>query len=335
PDMDGRVVGRGWTQPGGRPHAETEALSRAGDLARGATAYVTLEPCDHHGETPPCSQSLIAAGIGRVVFALEDPDTRVAGKGRVRLKEAGIDVFSGLCADDAEKVNQGFFLRVRAGRPLFTLKVATTLDGRIATANGESRWITGPEARVQVHRMRAEHDAILTGIGTVLADDPSLTCRLPGMEDRSPVRIVLDSRMSIAADCFLVKTAGETPTWLITIPGSDPSKRRSLEKAGVTVVEIAPDANGHPDLSSLAKELGSRGLTRVLVEGGGRLAASFVTSGLIDRLAWFRAPSVFGGDGLSAVEKIGLKALSEAPAFNRTSIRTLGPDVLETFERKH
>ncbi len=335
PDLAGRVVGRGWTQPGGRPHAETEALSRAGELARGATAYVTLEPCDHQGETPPCSEALIAGGIGRVVFALEDPDARVAGKGSARLRGAGVEVSSGLCGVDAEWVNFGYFLRVRDGRPLFTLKAATTLDGRIATAKGESRWITGPQARAQGHRMRAEHDAVLTGIGTVLADDPALTCRLPGMANRSPVRIVLDSQIRLPVDSVLVKTAGETPTWLVTVPGGDPVKRKTLEKAGVMVVEIALDSGGQPDLSALAQELGKRGLTRVLVESGSRLAASFVASGLIDRLAWFRAPMVFGGDGISAMERIGLTALMDAPAFVRTGVRTLGQDVLETFERKH
>ncbi len=182
--QDNLPVGRGWTQPGGRPHAETEALARAGDKARGATAYVTLEPCDHQGETPPCSEALIAAGIGAVVIAVEDPDPRVSGRGIQRLRDAGIRVATGLGADEARRLNAGYFLRMTEGRPLFTLKTATTLDGRIATRTGDSRWVTGETARAFGHRMRADHDAVMIGIGTALADSPRLTCRLPGLEDR-------------------------------------------------------------------------------------------------------------------------------------------------------
>src|SRR5579862_7078692 len=186
---EGRVVGRGWTQPGGRPHAETEALARAGRAARGATAYVTLEPCCHHGRTPPCADALIAAGLSRVVAAIEDPDPRVAGGGLARLRAAGLDVESGLCAAEAAEINAGFLSRLRLGRPLVTLKLATSLDGRIATASGESRWITGGPARERAHLLRATHDAILVGTDTVIADNPELTCRLPGLAGHSPVRV--------------------------------------------------------------------------------------------------------------------------------------------------
>ncbi|MYF07083.1 MAG: bifunctional diaminohydroxyphosphoribosylaminopyrimidine deaminase/5-amino-6-(5-phosphoribosylamino)uracil reductase RibD [Rhodospirillaceae bacterium] len=209
---EGRVVGRGWTQPGGRPHAEAEALGRAGAEARGATAYVTLEPCAHHGRTPPCAEALIGAGVARVVTALEDPDSRVAGSGLARLAAAGIAVESGVCADIAACDLGGYLRRQRAGRPRFSLKLATSLDGRIATAGGDSRWITGTLARARGHALRASHDAVMIGIGTALADDPMLTCRLPGVR-RQTLRIVLDSQARLPADSRLAQTAAEHPVW--------------------------------------------------------------------------------------------------------------------------
>src|SRR3954471_6198582 len=237
---DGRIVGRGWTQPGGRPHAETEALARAGGAARGATAYVTLEPCCHWGRTPPCAEALIASGVSRVVAAIEDPDKRVAGGGLARLREAGLAVESGLGADEAAEINAGFFQRVRTGRPLVTLKLATSLDGRIATALGESRWITSPLARRRTHLLRATHDAILVGTSTVLADDPQLTCRLEGLEHRSPVRIALDRNLVIPHEVRLVAEARRTPTWFITLSGSDPGRRNGLRGAGVEILGAVP-----------------------------------------------------------------------------------------------
>src|SRR5215475_2950035 len=213
----GRVVGRGWTQPGGRPHAETEALHRAGAAAKGATAYVTLEPCSHHGRTPPCADALIAAGIARAVVAMEDPDPRVSGAGLARLREAGIKVDLGLGESEAGEINAGFFLRIRERRPLITLKLAMTLDGRIATRSGESRWITGEAARARAHLLRAQHDAVMVGSGTVLADDPLLNVRLPGLGRQSPLRIVLDGRMRLSLTSALVAGARETPTWLVTL----------------------------------------------------------------------------------------------------------------------
>ena len=332
-DEGGRVVGRGWTQPGGRPHAETEALGRAGAAARGATAYVTLEPCDHHGQTPPCSEALIGAGIARAVIAIEDPDPRTAGRGLARLAECGVDVHVGLGRDDAADLNAGFFLRLAEGRPLFTLKCGSTLDGRIATANGESQWITGKTARDAAHRLRAAHDAVLIGSGTALADDPELTCRLPGLGGRSPVRIVLDGRLRLAADSRIVKTARDVPTWLVTLTQSDPSAKEPFAAAGIEIIEAPPGADGSPDLVRLAGELGGRGLTRVLVEGGGRLSASLLGAGLADRLAWFRAPLVMGGDGVPAAAGFGVERLGDAPRFVRTGSVALGADILETYRR--
>src|SRR5580700_3393612 len=235
---DGRVVGRGWTQKGGRPHAETEALQRAGVAAKGATAYVSLEPCSHHGKTPPCAEALIVARIARVVAAVEDPDPRVSGAGIARLRDAGVKVETGLCADEAAELNAGFFCRVKHGRPLVTLKLATSLDGRIATPSGESRWITGEAARERAHLLRATHDAVLVGTGTALADDPLLTCRLPGLADRSPVRIVLDRNLRLPATLRLFTEARETPSWVVTLNSSDTVGRKARHDQGVTVIAV-------------------------------------------------------------------------------------------------
>jgi len=332
-DLDGRVVGRGWTQPGGRPHAETEALSRAGGLAQGASAYVTFEPCNHQGETPPCSEALIAAGIKRCFIACQDPDPRVSGEGLKRLEAAGIETSLGLCEEEARRLNAGFLMRMTQGRPMFTLKTATTLDGRVATATGQSKWITGAPARAFAHGLRADHDAIMIGIGTALADEPSLTCRLPGLEQRSPIRIIADSSLRLPADSPLAKTARDVATWVVAAKGADGGKRKALEATGVEVIEAETDEDGRPDLGWLATELGRRGLTRVLVESGGDLAAAMVKRDLIDRLAWFRSPKLIGGDGRGAVAAFGIDAVAEAPSFARDSISDAGDDVLETYRR--
>lgn len=332
---DERIVGRGWTHPGGRPHSETEALRRAGPASRGATAYVSLEPCDHHGETGPCTDALIAAGIGRAVVAIEDPDPRVSGRGIQRLRSAGVAVTTGVCSDAAADLNAGFFLSATRGRPSFTLKAATTLDGRIATRTGESRWITGASARATAHRFRADHDAVLIGSGTALTDDPVLTCRLPGMQDRSPIRIIADGRLRLTPTMKLIETARQTPTWIVTAPAPNPQRRRALEERGAIVIEVEGDACGHPAPSAVAAVLAKRGVTRVLIEGGGGIAASYLTAGVIDRLAWFRAPQVIGGEGVPAVGDLGITSLSDAPRFSRLGVTQVGEDVLETYRRRH
>jgi diaminohydroxyphosphoribosylaminopyrimidine deaminase/5-amino-6-(5-phosphoribosylamino)uracil reductase len=325
---DGRLVGRGWTQPGGRPHAETEALARAGAAARGATLYASLEPCIHHGATPPCVDAILAAGIARVVVACQDPDPRVSGRGLAALAAAGVAVTAGPGGRAAAALNEGFFLRITAGRPLFTLKLATSLDGRIATRSGDSRWITGPAARARVHRLRALHDAILIGSGTALADDPALDCRLPGLAAASPVRLVADSRGRLPPGSRLVTTAARQPTWLLTLAPCP-----ALAAAGVRVMTVDKGADGHIDPGAMARRLAEAGLTRVLVEGGGGLARALLAADLVDRLVWFRAPLLLGGDGRPSVAAMGVGRLAEGFRFVRTGIEAVGDDVVETFER--
>jgi diaminohydroxyphosphoribosylaminopyrimidine deaminase/5-amino-6-(5-phosphoribosylamino)uracil reductase len=330
---DGRVVGRGWTQPGGRPHAETEALRRARDAARGATAYVTLEPCSHHGRTPPCCEALAEAGIARVVMAMRDPDPRVKGRGLAMLRGAGIAVEEGLLEAEARALNAGFFRRIQAGMPLVTLKLASTLDGRIATASGESRWITGEAARREVHALRARHDAILVGSGTVLADDPDLTCRIPGMERVPMLRVVADARLRTPPKARLVQSAGAAPVLVITAPGHPPAAQAPFIAAGADIITAPAHAGGGLDLPSLLRALGRRGVTRVLAEGGAGLAAALLRQGLVDRLVWFHAPAVMGGDGHPATQGLHLAALSAMPRFRRTALRAIGDDMLSEFER--
>ena len=328
---DGRVVGRGWTQPGGRPHGETEALRRAGEAARGAVAHVSLEPCCHWGQTPPCVDALIAAGVRRVVVALEDPDPRVAGQGLRRLRAAGLDVDVGLCVEEAAELNAGFLSRLRLGRPLVTFKLATSLDGRIATATGESQWITGPPARERAHALRASHDAIMVGTGTVVADDPQLTCRLPGLGHRSPVRVVIDRHLRIPPAARIIADAHRVPTWVLTLRSADPGRRAAFLANGVTLIDVNDDGEEQIDLAAALGALGERGITRLLVEGGARLAAAFFRARLVDRLVWVHAPLVIGGDGIPAIAGFDLAALVDARAFERLSTETIGDDVLTTF----
>jgi diaminohydroxyphosphoribosylaminopyrimidine deaminase / 5-amino-6-(5-phosphoribosylamino)uracil reductase len=330
----GRVVGRGWTRPGGRPHAETEALRRVGRRAHGAAAYVSLEPCSHRGQTPPCADALIAAGIGRVVAAIEDPDPRVAGRGIARLRAAGIAVEVGVGAAEAAEVNAGFFSRVQRGRPLVTLKLATSLDGRIAMPSGESRWISGTPARARAHLLRARHDAVMVGIGTVLADDPQLTSRLDGLGARSPVRVVVDRQLRIPPGARLIAEARAVPTWLLAAPSAEPARREALSQNGAEVIDVEAGAEGL-DLAAALAALGARGITRLLVEGGARLAAALLKARLVDRLAWFHAPLLIGGDGVPAVGALGIGALADAPGFARVSTETVGADLLTLFRTRN
>lgn len=335
---EGQEVGRGWTQPGGRPHAETEALADArrrhgANASRGATAYVTLEPCAHYGQTPPCADALIEAGIARLVVACRDPDPRVNGGGIRRVREAGIEVELGVGEVDARDQNAGFFTKVELGRPHVTLKTATSLDGRIATAAGQSKWITGPRARARGHLLRATHDAVLVGIGTALADDPKLNCRLPRFATRSPIRIVADTSLRLPPTSQLAVTARQQPTWVLTQKAAARSKpAEALTAAGVEIIPVE-GAGTELDLAAALKLLASRGVTRLLVEGGGRLAAGLVRRDLVDTIVWFRAPILLGGDARPAFAELGLSEVAAAPRFKRVDQRRFGDDLMETLTR--
>ncbi|HVY16925.1 MAG TPA: bifunctional diaminohydroxyphosphoribosylaminopyrimidine deaminase/5-amino-6-(5-phosphoribosylamino)uracil reductase RibD [Rhodopila sp.] len=329
----GRVVGRGTTRPGGRPHAERVALAMAGQQARGATAYVTLEPCCHTGRSPPCTDALIEAGIARVVAATGDPDSRVNGQGLAQLRAAGVVVETGLLKAEADDVLLGFYTRVTQGRPMVTLKLATTLDGRIATGSGESQWITGAEARRVAHALRGNHDAVMVGVGTVLADDPALTCRIPGFRPSPVVRVIADSHLRTSLTSRLVVTARETPTWFLHRNGADAARRRAFADVGATLIEVPPGTAGL-DLAAAFRALGTAGLTRVLVEGGGQLAAALLRADLVDRIAWFHAPAIMGGDGWPAVQAFGIDKLATMPRFLRHCTMPVGRDMLTTYARQ-
>src|SRR5438067_2285009 len=321
---NGRILGRGWTGRGGRPHAETIALAQAGEAARGGTAYVTLEPCAHHGETPPCAEALARTGIARVVASIEDPDPRVSGRGFNRLREAGVEVRTPLLEREAAALNRGFFLRVGERRPLVTLKIATSLDGRIASASGDSRWITGTEARRFAHLLRATHDAVLVGIETALADDPVLTCRIPGREQDSPLRVVLDTRLRLEARSQLASTTRDVPTLLFTVTEGG----SALAECGVEIVKVTRDARGRPDIRAVLAELAARGITRLLVEGGAGVHASFLDRGYVDRLELLRGPLALGASGHAAIDALAALSLDEAPRFVAAGTQELGADLL-------
>lgn len=330
----GRVVGRGWTAPGGRPHAEAIALQRAGAAARGATVYVTLEPCAHVGRAGPCADALIAAGVARVVAAIEDPDPRTAGRGLARLRDAGVQVTCGLEAEAAKRLNAGFLLRFAAHpRSFVTLKLAASLDGRIATATGESRWITGPEARARGHALRASHDAVMIGIGTALADDPELTCRLPGCEGAQPLRIVLDSRLRLPVSGRLARSARDVGTLVICGPGADEGRRSALREMGVEIVATEAPALGGAGLESCLRLIAQRGVTRVLCEGGGRVAAGLLAAGLADEVVRFTGGMAIGGDGVPAVAAFQLASLAAAPRLRLVHAEACGDGVMELWAR--
>ncbi|WP_136635167.1 bifunctional diaminohydroxyphosphoribosylaminopyrimidine deaminase/5-amino-6-(5-phosphoribosylamino)uracil reductase RibD [Pseudooceanicola onchidii] len=327
----GRIVGRGWTAPGGRPHAEPQALAQAGDLARGATAYVSLEPCAHHGQTPPCTDALIAAGIARVVAPLEDMDPRVSGEGFARLRAAGITVTTGLMSDEAGHDHAGFFLRTELGRPFVTLKLASSFDGRIATATGDSQWITGRGARRLVHAMRSRHDAVMVGAGTARADDPSLTVRDMGI-DHQPVRVVVSRRLDLPLMGHLARTAKDLPVWLCHGTDADPTLRKTWEGLGARLTPCDV-TGGQLDPLAVLKGLGAAGLTRVFCEGGGALAASLLQADLVDELVGMTAGVAIGAEGLPSLGALGLARLTEAPRFRLRDSRVVGGDVVHIWER--
>jgi len=329
---DGHVVGRAVTAPGGRPHAEPRALAMAGAAARGGTAYVTLEPCCHWGRTPPCTDILIEAGVARVVIACRDPDPRVNGAGVERLRAAGIEVVENVLADAGAEIVAGFAQVIRSGRPLVTLKLASTLDGRIATHSGESRWITSEAARRRAHSLRATHDAVMVGVGTVLTDDPELTCRIPGMRPNALVRVIADSHLRTPLTGRIAASAASVPTWFLVRHGADPERRRAYGDLGAELIEIA-GAGAGIDLTLGLRALAERGITRLLIEGGAQLAAALLRADLVDRVVWFHAPAVMGGNGWPAVQGFGVELLSDMRRFLRHSVSDAGADIMSEYAR--
>jgi diaminohydroxyphosphoribosylaminopyrimidine deaminase / 5-amino-6-(5-phosphoribosylamino)uracil reductase len=325
------IVGRGWTQPGGRPHAETEALARAGGAAHGATLFVTLEPCCHHGKTPPCTQAIIAAQIRTVVSAIEDPNPIIAGKGHAQLRAAGIAVRTGIEAEAARRAHAGHTRRKAEGRPHVTLKLALSIDGKVGLLPRRPVAITQQRARDRVHLMRAMNDAILIGIGTALADDPALTCRLPGMTARSPVRVVLDSHLRLPLTSGLVRTARDVPVWVVASSGAPPAREQALRDQGIEVLRT--ESPTQVNLEAALRWLAARGITRLMVEGGPTVAAAVIAADLVDEIALFRSPIAIGPSGLDALTGLPLVALTRPEGLRSLGVEPIGSDSLETFVR--
>jgi diaminohydroxyphosphoribosylaminopyrimidine deaminase/5-amino-6-(5-phosphoribosylamino)uracil reductase len=328
------IVARGFTARGGRPHAETEAIRSAGAAARGATTYVTLEPCAHHGRTPPCATAIINAGIARAVVAVEDPNPEVKGRGIAQLRSAGVEVTLGVGARQAEMVHAGHFRRMIDGRPHVILKIAMSADGKTALPGRRPAAISCPASRAEAHMLRATSDAILVGIGTVIADDPMLNCRLPGMADRSPVRIVLDAKLRLPIKSNLVRTAREIPLWVVTTSAASRDAQEALEAAGVEIVRANAAASGRVDLVDALQLLAGRGITRVLVEGGPLLSAALVESDLVDEAILVRSPHPLGADAVDALEGLALTALTESERLEVIGRRMAGIDTLTHYFRR-
>lgn len=324
------IVGRGATQAGGRPHAERVALDQAGASARGATLYVTLEPCSHHGRTPPCAEAVVASGVARVVGAVEDPDPRVAGRGHALLRAAGIAVEVGVGAAEAARAHRGHVSRVTRGRPWLTLKLARTADGAAGRRDGARLLVTGEAANAQVHLARAHHDAVMVGAGTALADDPALTVRLPGLEGRSPVRVVLDTGLRTPPHLGLVRTARLAPTWIVTAASPESEAARVLAEAGARIVPAPRGGDGRLDLREAMRALAGRGLTRVLCEGGPALADALGAAGLVDELVLLTAPGRLEEPGIEAV---GPHLAAALRGLTLAEEGRLGPDLLQRYER--
>ena len=330
---DGIIVGRGWTQPGGRPHAEIEALRRAGEAARGATLYVTLEPCSHYGKSPPCADAIIAGGVSRVVAALEDPNPEVAGAGHARLRAAGIAVDIGVGAEAARHDHAGHIRRMRDGRPHVILKLAVSADGKAGAPGRKPLAITGEAARDRVHLLRAQSDAIMVGIGTALADDPMLTCRLPGMEKYSPVRVVLDSALRLPPGSRMARSARDVPVWAVTGGEASRAAEDALLREGVTVLRAA-QSDGRLDLAAVLKLMGARGVTRLMVEGGPTLGAALLAADLIDEAVLFQSSKVVGTDGVDALDGLPLTVLTQSPRLKCVMSEPVGADTRLVFERR-
>ncbi|MDP2408703.1 MAG: bifunctional diaminohydroxyphosphoribosylaminopyrimidine deaminase/5-amino-6-(5-phosphoribosylamino)uracil reductase RibD [Pseudolabrys sp.] len=327
---NGVIVGRGWTQAGGRPHAEIEALRRAKKAAQGATLYATLEPCSHHGKSPPCADAIIKAGIARVVSSLEDPNPDVAGQGHARLRDKGITVEVGLGADEAARAHAGHISRIRHGRPSVTLKLALSKDGKVGEAGRKPVALSGVAARDRVFQMRAQSDAILVGIGTVLSDNPQLTCRLPGLFERSPVRVVLDAKLRLPMASTVVSTVRDTPTWVFTSRSASGLAEEFLMEKGCKVFRV-DDTQGRLDLHEMLRVLAGEGITRLLVEGGPTVAAGFVELNLVDAAVLLHADKTIGPGGIDALEGMPLSALTWM--MTKRGSENVGGDTIDTYER--
>lgn len=324
---DGRVIGEGYHAQFGGPHAERNALANCTESPRGATIYVTLEPCCHHGKTPPCTDALIEQGLARVVVGSSDPNPLVAGKGVRILREHGIEVVEGVLQAECDRLNAPFFHYIRHKTPFVVFKYAMTLDGKIATRTGASQWITGEKAREQVHRDRNRYTAIMVGVGTVLADDPLLTCRMPG--GRDPIRIVCDSRLSTPPSARLVQTASSSLTTILATCCTDPARHQPYLDAGCEIVVVRPDADGQVDLTDLMQQLGARGIDSILLEGGGTLGWSALRAGIVHRVQAYIAPKLFGGvHAKSPVQGLGVAHPDEAIRLTPPRITHLGDDLL-------
>jgi diaminohydroxyphosphoribosylaminopyrimidine deaminase/5-amino-6-(5-phosphoribosylamino)uracil reductase len=326
------VVGRGWTAPGGRPHAEMIALEQAGSAAKGATVYVTLEPCAHTGKTPPCAEALVEAKVARVVSAIEDPDKRVAGKGHKLIADAGVALTTGVLADEAALAHAGHIARVTKGRPHVTLKLAISADGMIGRREGERMIITGREALDAVQGMRTEADAVMIGIGTALVDDPRLTIRLPGLLERSPVRIVVDATARLKLSSNLIQTAREFPLIVVVGPEALDERKAALVEAGARVIEVG-GGEGGLDIAEALTQLAKEGFTRILVEGGAQIASSLVAADLLDEVVFFRAPVVVGSDGVRALGGYALSAIERSPRFRQIDSAVVGEDQMRRYLR--
>lgn len=324
---DEAIVGEGFHERAGDPHAEVVALAVAGSRSRGATLYVTLEPCSHQGRTPPCAPAVIAAGIRRCVAASVDPNPRVSGRGLAELRAAGVDVADLILTAEALRQNRAFVTAMRLGRPHVTLKAATTLDGRIADLHGESKWITGPAARAAAHRLRSESDAIVVGVGTVLRDDPALTVRLERPWPREPYRVVLDTAARTPADARVIAAGTPARTLVITGRNASPARVTALAAAGASVVPVVA-ADGHVDLRAALAWLAEREVRAVLIEGGGEVHGAFLDAGLVDRVAIFVAPRLLGGRGATSVIEGAGHPLKSAPHLTAFEVTTLGDDLL-------
>jgi diaminohydroxyphosphoribosylaminopyrimidine deaminase / 5-amino-6-(5-phosphoribosylamino)uracil reductase len=331
---NGVIAGRGWTKPGGRPHAETEALREAGERSRGATLYVTLEPCSHHGLTPPCAEAIVKADVARIVSAIGDPDPRVAGRGYRLLEDAGVDVVAGVCAEAALRANLGHVLRVTERRPMVALKLALTADGFAAGSSGEPRLaITGALANSYVHLLRSMHDAILIGSGAALADDPRLNVRLPGLETRKPLRVALDSDLKLSPDSRFSKAAAVYPTLVVAGEGAPEANERRLRAVGVATARVRRDAIGRVDLGVALELLAARGITRVFCEGGPILADALIARGVVDEVILLRSAKFLAREGRAGLSAESRNALADPSRYRSVEQRVLGDDRLFRSER--